>query len=483
MAIKKLQRLLVILCTMLLGMGLIAPAVFAQEDDDPNPDNHSRYVDRRDDRHEHHTARQSQFGRIFNGLPPLNSQSVQELADLAQTQLDPNADSENNQDPDMTSIYTYFGQFIDHDLTLDTSPSPTAPVDPTTLSNGRTFKFDLDSVYGGGPNVSPQLYAADKKHFLVQNPNPNGVVDLPRNPDGSAILVEGRNDENQIISQIHEAFLLLHNTFIDKGASFKEAQDATILRYQRIVLGDILPHFAGQAAINAAYKQKLYKPGNRNAPMTPVEFSVAAYRFGHSMVRRAYELTNNTGKIQVFSLTAPDLRGGRQLQAGRQIDWGNFVHELSRTDNLTPVSHVNQSRKIDTLISSSLFVLPIPGAEANGSNVLAFRNLVRAKFYDMPSGQDVAKEMGVPVITPEQLNLGPAFANGTPLWYYILAESSRTQDGKMLGPVGGQIVADVFIKLLQIDKDSILNHSRKDEPREFALENLFVDAGLAKFPV
>ena len=308
------------------------------------------------------------------------------------------------------------------------------------------------------------------------------MVDLPRNPDGSAILVEHRNDENEVISQIHESFLLLHNTFVDQGMTFQQARQATILRYQRIIMDDVLPHFVGQAAINAARTDRLYKPGNPNAPMTPVEFSVAAYRFGHSMVRRAYELTNTTGKIQVFSATLPDLRGGRQLPAGRQIDWGNFVHELSRPDNLTPVSHVNQSRKIDTLISSSLFVLPIPGAEATGSNVLAFRNLVRAKFYDMPSGQDVAQAMGLPVITPAELNLGPAFDNGTPLWYYILAESSRTQDGKQLGPVGARIVADVFVKLLQVDPDSILRHNRNTAPTTFHLENLFVDAGLAKFP-
>jgi hypothetical protein len=426
--------------------------------------------------------RQSSFGRIFPDLPPLNSQTPQQLADLAQTQLDPNADSENNQDPDMTSIYTYFGQFIDHDLTLDTLPQPAETVDPTTLKNGRTFRFDLDSVYGNGPSGDPELYAADGKHFLVQNPNPNGVVDLPRNPDGSAILVEHRNDENEVISQIHESFLLLHNTFVDQGMTFQQARQATILRYQRIIMDDVLPHFVGQPAIDAARTDRLYKPGNPNAPMTPVEFSVAAYRFGHSMVRRAYELTNTTGKIQVFSATLPDLRGGRQLPAGRQIDWGNFVHELSRPDNLTPVSHVNQSRKIDTLISSSLFVLPIPGAEATGSNVLAFRNLVRAKFYDMPSGQDVAQAMGLPVITPAQLNLGPAFDNGTPLWYYILAESSRTQDGKQLGPVGARIVADVFVKLLQVDPDSILRHNRNTAPTTFHLENLFVDAGLAKFP-
>lgn len=426
-------------------------------------------------------TRVSSFGRMFPDLPPLNSQTPQQLADLAQTQLDPNADSENNQDPEMTSIYTYFGQFVDHDLTLDTSPSPTTTVDPTTLRNGRTFKFDLDSVYGGGPSVSPQLFEADAQHFKVQTPNPNGVIDLPRNPDGSAILVEQRNDENEVISQIHTAFLLLHNSFIDQGMSFAEAQRRTILLYQTIVYRELLPHFVGQPAIDAARTDRsLYKPGNPASPMTPVEFSVAAYRFGHSMVRRAYELTNTTGKIQVFSATLPDLRGGRNLPAGRQIDWGNFVHELSRPDNLTPISHVNQSRKIDTLISSSLFVLPIPGAEASGSNVLAFRNLVRAKFYDMPSGQDVARALNVPVITPEELNLGPAFANGTPLWYYILAESSRTEDGKQLGPVGAKIVASVFVRLLQIDRDSILRGNRNFTPQTFEFDDLFIAAGLAK---
>lgn len=436
-------------------------------------------VDRADDKDSKPTSRVSSFGEIFSGLAPLNSQTPQDLANLAQTQLDPNADSENNQDPDMTSVYTYFGQFIDHDLTLDRSPSPTATVDPTTLTNGRTFKFDLDSVYGGGPNQSPQLYNVDKKHFLVQNPNPNGVVDLPRNADGSAILVEGRNDENEIISQIHTTFLLLHNKFIDQGMTFAAAQRKTILLYQAIVLTDILPHFAGDAAIARARTDSLYKPGNPLSPMTPVEFSVAAYRFGHSMVRRAYELTNTTGKIQVFSATLPDLRGGRQLLGGRQIDWGLFVHELTRPDN---AGHVNQSRKIDPLISSSLFVLPIPGAEASGSNVLAFRNMVRAKFYDMPSGQDVAKAMGLPVISPEELNLGPAFANGTPLWYYVLAESSRTEDGKQLGPVGARIVADVFVQLLQADKASLLRDNKNFAQKDFQLEDLFVEAGLAVRP-
>jgi hypothetical protein len=407
--------------------------------------------------------------------------TAQQIADLAGTMLDPNDVSGDN--VGLTSGFTYFGQFVDHDLTKDPVPQGVA-ADPTTIENQRTFRFDLDSVYGGGPRVSPQLYAADRKHFLLQETNANGVRDLPRNPDGSAILVEGRNDENEIISQIHTAFLKFHNTLIDSGASFDKARETTIQYYQWIVLHEFLPHIVGQDAVDRALRwgPRLYKPGNPHSPMTPVEFSVAAYRFGHSQVRKAYELNATTGKIQVFSTTAPDLRGGRQLPAGRQIDWGTFLSALNR-----PGLPLNVGRKIDTLISSGLFSLPIPGAEATGSNVLAFRNMLRAELYDMPSGQDVARALHLPVITPAELNLGPGFETGTPLWYYILAESERA-GGTKLGPVGATIVAEVMVRLLEIDKSSILNDRFVPRPPiapargQFSLADFLVFAGVATRP-
>jgi hypothetical protein len=435
----------------------------------------------------------SLFGRMFPALPGLTSQTPQEIADLASSMLDPNVTDPNpgSHDNDFVpSGDTYFGQFVDHDLTLDSSPSPTEPENVVGEPNGRTFAFDLDSVYGRGPVGDPQLYAPDHKHFLVQNPNPNGVVDLPRNPDGSAILVEHRNDENEIISQIHTAFLLFHNKLVDQGMSFAEARRTTILYYQWIVLHEFLPSIVGQDVVDgflpgcSPCTPRFYDPGNPAMPMTPLEFSVAAYRFGHSMVRKAYEVTTTSGKIQVFSFTAPDLRGGRQLPAGRQIDWGNFLDALKRPDN---VAHFNHSRDIDTLISSSLFQLPIPPAEANGSNVLAYRNMIRAKFYGLPSGQDVATAMGITPIPPSDLGLPPAFDDGTPLWYYILAESGRA-GGKKLGPVGARIVADIFINLLENDGGGIFRSNFSPQPPiapapgQFGLADLLVFAGLATRP-
>jgi len=374
------------------------------------------------------------FIRSFPNLPGFTTPTQQQIADLAQRMLDPNADAGDN--PGMTSGFTYFGQFLDHDLTLDASPPPTGPVDPTTLVNSRSFALDLDSVYGGGPTGSPQLYDA-KGRFLLAEPNVNGVLDYVRQADGSAVIVEGRNDENRIIAQIQLAVMKAHNRLIDEGLSFTDARKTLVTAYQAAVVGDFLPHILSKSIKPV---QVLLLNPRQNG--TPIEFTTAAYRFGHSMVRKAYVLNEQSGKVQVFSATAPDLRGGSPLPANRVIQWGEFFADIPLTD--TDGNPINVSRRVDTLISSGLFVLPIPGAEATGSNVLAFRNMSRSVFYALPSGQEVAKRLGLPVITPESLNLGPGFETGTPLWYYILAESEQVENGERLGPVGSTIVAVGF---------------------------------------
>ena len=363
-----------------------------------------------------------------------------------------------------TAGITFFGQFIDHDLTLDASANPTSDVDPTTLTNGRTFAFDLDSVYGGGPSVSPQLYDGDKFKIGVAS---DGVTpDLPRTSTGQAILIEPRNDENLIIAQIHLSFLRLHNELIDEGMSFDEAHDTVVEAYRYVVLNDYLPQIVGEDAVKTALdtpvNKGFYVPGKEDTPFTPVEFAVAAFRFGHSQVRNAYNINDTSNAVAVFSLTpgVQDLRGGRVLPADPLdptknfvIDFDNFFAELPQDGGPLLIS-----RAIDTKISASLFQLPIPGAEGGGSNVLGFRNLTRAKFYNMPSGEDVAVAMGVPEeqIFRDEVN----FPDGTTaLWFYVLREAEMTcgdhtcavgeQGGGELGPVGGGIVAEVFVDLLR----------------------------------
>ena len=55
-------------------------------------------------------------------------------------------------DSDVPAGYTYLGQFIDHDITFDPVSSLQRQNDPNALHNFRTPRFDLDSLYGAGPN-------------------------------------------------------------------------------------------------------------------------------------------------------------------------------------------------------------------------------------------------------------------------------------------------------------------------------------------
>jgi hypothetical protein len=111
--------------------------------------------------------------------------------------------------PNLPAQYTYLGQFLDHNLDFDRTPQPSAPVAPGTVTNYESFRWDLNDMFGGGPVADPKLYASDHKHLLIQGRvlaptadgrtvvaggNPNGVLDLPRNPNGTAIVAEPRND-------------------------------------------------------------------------------------------------------------------------------------------------------------------------------------------------------------------------------------------------------------------------------------------------
>jgi hypothetical protein len=441
--------------------------------------------------------------------------ATSDLLTLANSLFDPNATT-RDQVGSFGSVLTYFGQFVDHDNFLDLVPQPTELfsrdnqgnlLDPSgaIVPNFESFRFDLSSVYGGGPDVSPQLYAADKVHFLLQEPNPNGVRDLPRNPDETAILVEHRNDENEIISQVHVAFLKFHNAVADAlNTNFADTY-ATVRRYyQWIVIHQFLPHICGDDVVSGLLDgsiPSLYKPQNPNAPMVPAEMQVAAYRFGHSMVRKAYEVTTTTGKLQVFNGTAADLHGGRQLPAGRQIDWGNFARPLMRPEN---AAHFNVPRFVDTLISSGLFTLPIggpSGAEPTGSTILPFRNMLRGFFYGLPSGQDVAAKMGETVIAagdalPDSVDIASVsagFTSGTPLWFYCLREA-ELGGGLQLGRVGARLVADPFLGVLAADQDGLLHDNSPTSRRwlpeppiapaegTFGIEDLLTFAGVAQRP-
>jgi hypothetical protein len=428
---------------------------------------------------------------------------------------DPNDDNPDN----VPSFFTYFGQFLDHDMVLDKLPLPDSFVDPATIPNFRDPRMNLDSVYLGGPDANPELYQADGRHLIVNTVNDR---DLPRNSAGSAIVGEGRNDENQVIAQIHVAFLRAHNRLIDQGYNYQQARQLLKWRYQWIIVHEFLKDviqadvYADVFRPDGSIVTRFYSPNQAQHAVMPVEFSVAAYRFGHSQVRKAYIVApfNNSVagqaiKLQVFNGTDADLHGGRVIAPNHVIFWPNFLPIVDSSGNIRntgqfgtgqPVANIG--RKIDTLLSSGLFVLPIPGAEPAGSSILALRNLQRALEYGLASGQKVADRLnqGLPtnlrfhVWTNTEIGSqtadangvdhlsgvlsNPAYDNQAPLWLYLLAESRIVNNGGKLGPVGSRIVAEVIGGLLAADSQSYYRRSWTPDGGSFRAQDLLKEAGV-----
>jgi hypothetical protein len=430
----------------------------------------------------------SMFGRLFPDLPAYDAPSDDALDALTVGAnpsgapgplFDENLPADDNP-ANVPAFFTYFGQFLDHDMTLDTTPLPTSFVDPTTIPNSRDPRFNLDSIYGGGPDQNPELYEKDRKHLKVND------RDLPRKPDGSAIIGDGRNDENQVIAQVHVAFLRAHNRLIDQGRNLEQARNIMRWRYQWMTVHEFLPEVLDPAVYadvfrpDGSIETQYYDPKLAFKAEMPVEFAVAAFRFGHSQVRRAYRITEGGPFVQVFNNTPADLHGGRPIAPDHIIFWPNFL-------SINGQPAVNIGRKIDTLLSSGLFLLPIPGAASSGSAILAKRNIQRAREYGLPSGQAVAARLGSSVLTNQQImdaipRLGvladPAYKGEAPLWLYILAESQIVHNGAKLGPVGSRTVAEVFGGLLASDVRSYYRRGWNPDGGVFRSQDLLREAGV-----
>ncbi len=422
-------------------------------------------------------------------------------------------DPEEN--PGMASAFTYFGQFIDHDLTLDLTSHLREKLSRHQLQrlvDFRTPRFDLDSVYGRGPSEQPYLYQADGIQMqlgapLSGNPHDPRSADLPRGPTGRALIGDPRDDENRIVAQLHGIMLRFHNAVAVAmpGATFEDIRKSVRWHYQWVVINDFLPtiiqrptvtdvfpHLEGGASIESAPPRFTITQLRHGLKLMPVEFSVAVYRFGHSTVRPLYRLNDTITRRQIFSTAADpagDLGGFRPIPSDWAIDWQFFIdldHGLAPpppTDANDPIVRRPQhAYKIDTSLVNPLGLLP-PTVASNPSS-LARRNLLRGVSFGLPSGQTVARLLDVTPLDDDQLLIGkatkreplrplssliPAMARNCPLWTYVLSEAHTTSwaldSGNpdkdtiptRLGPVGGHIVAEVFAALLLGDPTSFLS--------------------------
>jgi hypothetical protein len=433
------------------------------------------------------------FGRMFR-LPAAKLTNSTEDA-LVELLLTPGGDFNDS----VPAGYTYLGQFIDHDITFDPMSKFGEVNRIKTLVDFRSPRLDLDSLYGAGPRDQPFLYdwstgRLSGAKLLVGSSAGDGrvVYDLPRNDQGRALAGDGRNDENLVVSQLHLLFIRFHNSVVDllhhqhaewgPMTLFEQARHHVRWHYQWIVLHDFLPRVIGRAVLRKAIAERTYYK-TPNGPYIPVEFSAAAYRFGHSMVRDTYALNDLGRQVPIFDRgqagEPDDLQGFRRLPPHLAIDWSRFF-------DLPGEKGAQSSRTIDTCLADGLGHLP-PGFSERSIPELPRLNLKRGKALRLPSGRAVADAMQRKPLTDSQLRLDSlkagqdAVRREPPLWYYILceAQSRHGNGGRHLGPVGGQIVAEVLIGLLQADPTSYVNSDERWRPtlprardRDFTMPDL-----------
>lgn len=452
---------------------------------------------------------EGRFGRMFRALPAaeFDNGALEDLAwamSAAPERQDPTAGTpgfskpsaspetdEKFQDDEESGIpsgYTYLGQFIDHDITFDPASSLQKQNDPDGLVDFRTPALDLDCVYGRGPEDQPYMYESNGKKFLLGRQLTEGGTpvtgrtvprDLPRfkgdipNAKTRALIGDKRNDENVIVSQLQCVFLQFHNRLAGEmmtqnpDVEFKEIQRRVRWHYQYVVLNDFLPRIVGTKTMEKIWPnwRQGYCCDNQpnlcfykfhDDPYIPIEFSAAAYRFGHSMIRPIYRLNTKinqpianddpglTGRFFIFAgVQERGLNGFDEFPSHWAIDWSLYfdIKHLDANGESTDggITRVQPAYKIDTSIVNPLAFLPefsdensfdVKGAALTLGNSprdnlrpqehshrspsnLAIRNFWRGNSMGLPSGQDVARAMGETVIEDKDLLIGKAQADDT----------------------------------------------------------------------
>lgn len=458
--------------------------------------------------------------------------------------------------------YTYLGQFIIHDISFDErSDRHTRDDLPweiicseqiNKLKNLRKPTFDLETVYGYEEPTNPgepsrrDLMQENSSLPLLKVGSTEGnstdggsasisyPCDLPRkNNSPEANIVDPRNDENLLLAQTLLTFIKFHNAMVvnlnklgkyDKKELFDKARKLTIRYYQTIILTDFLPRIVQTSAIEAAMpqcfgKKSFYQPDL----FIPLEFSVAAFRFGHSMIREKYNLNirhndtdfaaTNSGAAFLFELMKFTGRGKMgtvpsiitlppiiNLPSIWTINWSLF-YDIGN-------SPFNPAEPINTEISLGLLTLrPKVDAKINSdgrASSLSALDLYRGRRFGLPTGQDIAAKIGVNPLAPEQIagliknkkvteinlsqdeenkikeRLCTAFAEKSPLWFYILAEAEIQNDGK-LGDVGSRIVAETIIQLIYYSEYSILQEDWENNESFLLGDDFFAEPKIKNF--
>jgi hypothetical protein len=241
--------------------------------------------------------------------------------------------------------------------------------------------------------------------------------------------------------------------------------------YQWIVLDEFLPSLVGRPLVEEVLTNgpQWFRPDGD--VFIPLEFADAAYRYGHCQIRQQYQLNREAAPVPIF----PDLLGFRPVPRQRTVDWTLFFDSPE-------VKTAQRAKKIDGRLPRSLIQLPVAitgEVEIDEYHSLAMRDLQRGQGVGLPSGEAVARHLGVGPLSTDEIGLAPTGWSGeTPLWYYILREAAVITSGSGLGPVGGRIVAEVMATLLDRDPASVRFAGPEWAPRRSLIDLLAPGASM-----
>ena len=370
---------------------------------------------------------------------------------------------------DSAAGWPIFGQFVAHDITADRS-TLRSRANTADLRNARSPQLNLECLYGDGPTGHPFLYQRDDPaKFLLGLDG----ADLQRNTEGLAVIGDPRNDSHMLMSQLHLAMLKAHNAFVDEARRaptsndrvFDEAARQLRWHYQWTILNEFLPALVGETFVNQVLREgpRWFYPVHGR--FIPLEFANAAYRYGHSQIRHRYRVNMHSDPVPLF----PDLLGFRAVPRQRMVDWTLFFDKPGARP-------AQRSKKIDGKLVRALIALPVAvtgACEVDDYHSLAVRDLQRGQGVGLPSGEAVAGYMGITPLAPEQVGIASTgWRNETPLWYYILREAEAYTGGHRLGPVGGRIVTDVLVGLIDADPTSFRRNSHNWRPQKTLIDLL-----------
>lgn len=382
---------------------------------------------------------------------------------LAAAMTDPAPTDPDGDNPDLPVGYAFLAQFIEHDLTWRAG---------TAQGTVGAPRLALDCLYADGPQACPALYDASEPAKLSHGATGparrlprlrhGGPHDLPRN--GAEVCVaDPRSDANLIVAQTHIALARFHAAIVDRlpsapdaGAAFAAARAAAMRRYHGIVADDLLPRICDPGRYAAIRAGERYQ--HAKAPLLPDEFTAAAFRMGHALLREEYDVNcvfSVGGRSAPATLSRlmglPDAKDGalRPLGADWVIDWRRFFAFPDAPEG----ARVNLCRLLRPRLAPSLS----DAARAGGVRSLAAANLMRGRQIGLPCGQDVARAIGARPLSAAQASTGrdgaAAAAAGlhlrSPLWFYVLKEAEALWNGRRLGPVGTQIVAETLLAAIE----------------------------------